>query len=1560
MPPHDTQLSGPAPQKELAGPRSGSLPSPLAIKGHCASNHRDAIFDLRAALEQARRGASVIVELTGSQGSGKSRLLKTFAAEQDQTLVLSGACRPNDWRPFSLLRRIFDGYLAGRNALPASRQQAIAASLAAAAGDMLPWLSMLVPEFADMTLQPSPPVLSGDAQHSFIGGVANFILNYIKDNKPAVILIDDLQWLEGSSSRVLMRIVAELRNANALLVLAHQDSEEGYRIIQRLLQVENVDMRAQIKLGKLSASEAMRITIDTIDGTRPSPAFPVDATVVEHLMALTNGTPLALRSLIDHALDAKCLVPVRGSWRLNSDLLANKVGSRSPTDLAAEKLRRIPEVTHGLLCTLAVADGELSTNLLAQAHNLSTAQLLQTIAPAVRQDILVLSQDQLDFTRDASRRAVSQTIDKDRLCREHLRLAQVLQRQPHQSAEIVFNLARHYANAADQAPPALAQGAALRAAKYAASAHDNHRTLFFLELAEQVGARMGTPLPHQLLADLAESCWQNGYVNRSESYYHQAIKNAEQPLQRSNALGHLAWVQHYSGQSREAQRNIESALRALDWSDIHASTKSVATAVLNWGTKHTLRGSRLLAGRTQAASEALCAQHLRAYRIFTETGRITDGLLALIQANQLAYRMQSCEVASRAISLSAGPLTLLGQHELATRALSRAEGMATTLNTPVALAWCHVMRHVAAAWRGDVDSARKHARLFAVDHGHFADLGDFCLLCLGMVVMETTIGEPELALEWIERIISRAVLHGQAPAIVSLVGEAAQATLATLGREHLYERTQQHLALFQTQPAPNTSQPHLLSYNFRLQRLAELGITGADFESLAKKFESRAANSQLASPLASAGYVHILHARIHRGIRGTLPERIAVAGQIKTLLKALTRAIRGELARSHQLLGRAAVHWFCGRLKRAESLLAEADRLAHLAPCPWVLFTVARIRAHMYEERGRPSAALQHAGTAALIAQNHHHANRQQWIAEEFPGLAKQAAPVSAGPVPAARGNAPRMRRHLDTLLRISRTGSADLSPNRQAEIILEEVAQSLDAEIGHLILPNAGPLRTVAHYAPERHQDDACNPPPWVVDAAYGAGQLIRLEPGQRSPGHAGQVATATLAAPLVLRGEAIGVICLQRESSSAHFDAHEGELLLDLSSQVPIALELAKSLRARENLEDNLKQSQKMEAIGQLAGGIAHDFNNLLSTIQLSGSALQNCLLKDGQGREEIADILDVAARGSALTNQLLTFAKRKTTPPQRIDINSNVTALVPMLTRLVGGQFHIHTDLHDMLPDVIADPIQVDQVLLNLITNARDATNSEGRAEISTERVEITQQSAATGFPLPPGTYVTLAVTDNGSGIPQEVQQKVFEPFYSTKPSNRGTGLGLASVYGIVQQHSGHIELKSSTGSGTTFTVYWPAATQTSPPMQLEPELESLSGQDASIRHLVVVAPPGDARAELAKALHTETHHDVFSVSTQAELREILDDLGGDVSGVIYTTPPHAKDLATLGELCVAPNATAATIFNIDDHEIDELNHLGVSVHCYPTVTSVDAMVQAVLQSLGTTASPPTLRE
>jgi hypothetical protein len=309
------------------------------------------------------------------------------------------------------------------------------------------------------------------------------------------------------------------------------------------------------------------------------------------------------------------------------------------------------------------------------------------------------------------------------------------------------------------------------------------------------------------------------------------------------------------------------------------------------------------------------------------------------------------------------------------------------------------------------------------------------------------------------------------------------------------------------------------------------------------------------------------------------------------------------------------------------------------------------------------------------------------------------------------------------------------------------------------------------------------------------------------------------------------------------------------------------------RRQLEDQLRQAQKMEAVGMLAGGVAHDFNNLLTIISGYSQLLLNSLAPGDANRYSAEQILKAGERAATLTRQLLAFSRPQVLQPKVLELNKLVTSLSTLLRRLIGEDVDLQLALRADLGMVSADAGQIEQVLMNLVVNARDAMPKGGTLTIETANVELDESYSGRHLAVKPGPYVQIAVSDNGGGMDEATQARLFEPFFTTKAAGRGTGLGLSTVFGIVKQSGGHLDVYSVPGRGTSVKVYLPRSDQPA-----EVEAEATRKRVATGSETVLLVEDEEAVRRLVREALVRAGYKVMDTSDPLEARRLSESYRG----------------------------------------------------------------------------------
>ncbi|MEO6525133.1 MAG: ATP-binding protein [Gemmatimonadaceae bacterium] len=376
------------------------------------------------------------------------------------------------------------------------------------------------------------------------------------------------------------------------------------------------------------------------------------------------------------------------------------------------------------------------------------------------------------------------------------------------------------------------------------------------------------------------------------------------------------------------------------------------------------------------------------------------------------------------------------------------------------------------------------------------------------------------------------------------------------------------------------------------------------------------------------------------------------------------------------------------------------------------------------------------------------------------------------------------------------------------------------------------------------------------ALESVFGWEQVTRTNEWWMSIIHPDDIARVNAAMRPVLRddvGSRWSVEYRLRRGDGTYATVLErGTIVRDEGGMPLRRIGVVSDVSDRAELASQLRQAQKMEAVGQLAGGIAHDFNNLLTAINCNVELLLDAIDPGDARRDDVVQIREAATRAATLTRQLLAFSRRQVLQPKALDLNGTVRNIERMLRRVISGDVRIRNDLEPRLDAVFADAGQMEQVLMNLVLNARDAMPRGGSIIVTTRNVALEVSLEHRFGVLPSGNYVTLSVNDAGSGMASDVLERLFEPFFTTKGHGEGTGLGLATVHGIVIQSGGQIVVRSTVGAGTEFTVFLPTFTGAAPPTRRPTPSVGLPAPNIAVRTVVVVDDDDGVREVAVRAL------------------------------------------------------------------------------------------------------------
>ncbi len=418
-------------------------------------------------------------------------------------------------------------------------------------------------------------------------------------------------------------------------------------------------------------------------------------------------------------------------------------------------------------------------------------------------------------------------------------------------------------------------------------------------------------------------------------------------------------------------------------------------------------------------------------------------------------------------------------------------------------------------------------------------------------------------------------------------------------------------------------------------------------------------------------------------------------------------------------------------------------------------------------------------------------------------------------------------------------------------------------------------------------------------------------------------------------------GVDLTARRKDGTEFPVEVGLSHIE-TAQGALAIAFVSNISQRKQLEQQLMHAQKMEAIGLLAGGIAHDFNNMLTVVSGYGAMVLEELPEHDPLRSYVKEVLSATNRAATLTSQLLAFSRRQVMRPRVINLNAIITDTEKMLRRLIGEDIVLHLVLQADLGNVKADPGHIEQAIVNLVVNSRDAMPTGGRVTVETADVCLDESYARTHTGVQPGEFVMVAVSDTGNGMDADIRQRIFEPFFTTKEQDKGTGLGLATVYGMVKQTGGDIWVYSEPGEGTTFKLYFPKVADqvtASPTAMVE---ATLRGNET----ILVVEDEPSVRGMTVKMLK-QLGYLVLSAASGAEALEMSKSHSGAISLLLTDVVMPNKNGRQLADELLAAKPDVKVLY-LSGYTENTIVHHGIvdsSVAFLPKPFTRDALAKAI---------------
>jgi len=1328
------------------------------------------------------RGAVVVV--SGKRGAGKTRLLAAVTGRaRERGTVLELKCTRDD-APLSTLRRILEGYVAStrRRGRPASSDDEFMASL----GKLALVAKIIAPSLAGaasdgVSGQGVPPSTGG--ADALAEGAAEILLR-LAARRPLHLFIDDIQWMDPASADALLRVAYRVGEAPIVLLLGSRSSASSPGALADRFAAALPKRTLVVELGPLTETQVGALVASHLGELRASEAL------VRRVHAMADGTVLGVLEVLGAFLDAGAVRPHSRAWLFDVARADRIVLPRGALALLGRRLAELPAATQRVLEAAAVIGTAFDDELLARVVDLSVDDLGFGLAAARRAGLVESEGDGSHrFVHDSLREMLLEGIEGGARKRLHQRVAESLASERSSTVDALCAIALHFVNGEVDKDPSQALDACRAAARAALDRFSNETALEYLGYASKAAARAGRRLDANHHRAVGEAQLRLGMLDESLAAFGAALECSADPEERATLLGRLAWVYQTRAEPKRASEMLERAFLALGVRMPVGTVDRAARAP----------------GRNEI--ELLSGLHYQNARLGLEYGEPLRLVQSSAEALELSKQGASARATARARAINGFVLKGMRLHDASAREFARAEAIAAEQHDPVTTVFCLQLRSSALLYAGELDVGMNLARECVDIFGPWLELNEYCYHISNAEMIQAARGRSIEAWSWLERGLDRLRRSNTRPVAVEYLLHRTRATLAVLGREPSSPWLAAQLSAVAAGDGGHGFH-RLLSWGPRARWYVERGDFGDEFDELIRAFDAEGHEPRSAHPVVFEYYLAIVHARMFQAFRSSALERDRHVGALRRATADFAVIAKLPVLRAHLLLAEGTLAWFEGNERKASKALGEAEALADEQSCTWVLYGVARARAHKLRAEGRGDAARDQARIAEMLATEHGAVHRARWVREEF-ALPTPVLEVTALEGSSSSRRSSRMNRQLAALLHVAQAPRRDLKTEQQAGRILDELMSSINAARGAIWFQ---PESTTTGTAVFRHRGSeisisigADSPHGALLRAVHQAGEAWPPLTGEaRGVGEQPFDPTRVIAVPLNLYEKPVGALCIERSVDDAPFTLDDRSLLVLLSHQVPITLEIARLLFEREQLHSSLQQAKKMEAMGQLAGGLAHDFNNMLAAMKVALSAARERAALDAELTIELDIISQATTRAAQLTSQLLSFSRHQPVPVAVHDVNQLIATLEPMLRRVVGSKVTVATNLSPAVDAVEVDQGSFDQALVNLLINARDAMPSGGALTITTRNV-VLGDAAAQHVNLMPGAYVELEVSDTGEGMSTETLSRIFEPFFTTKPSGSGSGLGLSMVYAFARNCGGGIDVSSELGKGTQFRLF-----------------------------------------------------------------------------------------------------------------------------------------------------------
>ncbi|MGC9665842.1 diguanylate cyclase [Planosporangium sp. 12N6] len=1119
---------------------------------------------------RARHGGAALIE--GPPGGGKSRLAQELAktVRAEGRLVLQGKCVPDDPVPLAPLRAAVEQHLHGIDRLPPAERDAALDRLRTAIGPAGALLKALSPMLG--ALVPVPDLDGNDRHEQFTNTVAAFLVDLAETAGGAVLQIDDVQWLDGATRRVLQQVAARLPDAPLLVLASARDDAasapgvESFRgdmagALDTHLPLQPLDDRAIAELVRVHLG-AMRVTDEA----------------VEQLLARVGDNPFTVVEYVRAVIDAGLMIPTWDGWRLDLAGLDRLAISDDALDLVLSRIDGLGQESRRLLVTGAAAGMRFRTDLVARVCDVDADRALDALVEAEARRLLTAIDGGYAFLHDRIREALLADLSAAERRGLHQRIAEALDAEGSDDPERVYAMARHYARGEPDRAPERVFRASVAAGHLALADHAPAEALDFLDVAAVVAAGAGIATDSAFHRALGVGCARTGRFVEALVHLERALHAEPDRLRRADIIAQIAWVHAGAWDPGRAWETVCRGLAELGRPLPRSGFARFVTTLMSF-----LAG--LAIGLTRIGFGTASGEQRERYRL--EAGFYDMGAYASTLSMHLRRRAMVSFRSLYAIN-RLGPGTeytrhmagfglvanIAGRHRLAERLFDRSAAVAARIGDPALVGYVE-WRRGAGAVMGQAEGGELLWQRILVEHERWLDLGDYLTGIAAICVRLVMQGRTREARVWYERGRVRLASGGEAEG--AAFGMVAAIVPAQFGRPDEAAAGAETLSRFLM------NNPHNLAQQINLRTVevftaVERGELNEPFEEAARRFARLGLRPRDMLSEQRVVYLALATGRLERCRAATDPaERARRLVAAEHAVAELASGADNQTLRAYVRVARADLAVLRGRPERALRDLLRAEARMLRLNAPMITYQMARVRARAYRQLGEAALAEHHARSALLIATRQQWLYRARWVRDEFglsdaPSSLPSIAPAmtsGAGTGGAAGAGGALHRRRLAALQQVSFAAATVLDPRELARVALDETVKILGAERAYLFLVDPERDRLVPHLGRDvdgRDIDELTGHSSTLVERVRDTGEALVVTGSEEGVALGSRSALvhglrSIMIAPLQFDGRTVGVVYLDSRVAKGIFTAEDVDILTAITHHVAVSLETARA---------------------------------------------------------------------------------------------------------------------------------------------------------------------------------------------------------------------------------------------------------------------------------------------------------------------------------------------------------------------------------------------------------------